>query len=358
MVMRSVIVMGEIRETRGRLQTHWSAVGRHRRRFALGAVAAMVGIGFVRAAVSAATFSYKAANNMPVEHPINVRLRQMAEEIKRETNGRLDISNYPNSVLGGETAMMSQLRLGALEFFVNVGALAPVVPVANIQGVPFAFKSYREVFAAQDGDLGAYVRKECAAKGIFAFAKTWDVGFRQITNSKKPIKTPDDMVGLKMRVPVIPIYLATFKALGAAPTPMELAQTYTSLQTHLIDGSENSYALIDQFHWYEVQKYLSITNHIWAGDWLIANGEKWNALPADIQAVVEKSAAKYALLQRRDSELLNASVADKLKREGMLFNTTDREAFRSRLGPAYQEWKKEFGGTVWEALEKYTGKLA
>jgi tripartite ATP-independent transporter DctP family solute receptor len=253
--------------------------------------------------------------------------------------------------------MMSQVRLGALEFFVNTGALGALIPVVNIQGIPFAFKSYHDVFAANDGDLGTFVRKECATKGLYAFPKTWDVGFRQITNSKKPIRTPDDLTGLKMRVPVIPIYLSTFKALGAAPTPMELAQTYTSLQTHLIDGSENSYALIDQFHWYEVQKFLSVTNHIWAGDWLVANAEKWNAVPADIQAIVERNAAKYAELQRRDSELLNASVADKLRRKGMAFNVADSTAFRSRLASAYREWRTEFGPAVWDALEKYTGKL-
>ncbi len=140
----------------------------------------------------AAEFSYKYANNSPVDHPLNVRAREAAEKIKQDSGGRLEIEVFPNNQLGGDTDMLSQVRTGAIEFFTLSGLiLSTLVPVASINGIGFAFKDYDQVWPAMDGELGAFVRAAIGKSGLFAFDKMWDNGYRQITSSTHPIATPD-----------------------------------------------------------------------------------------------------------------------------------------------------------------------
>jgi TRAP-type transport system periplasmic protein len=146
--------------------------------------------------------------------------------------------------------------------------------------------------------------------------------------------------------------------MGAAPTPINFNEVYTALQNHTVDGQENPFAVIDSARLYEVQKYLSVTNHMWSAYWLLANPDAWKALPPAIQSVVERNAAKYALLQRADTASRNASLADKLTRRGMMLNVAETAGFRARLADFYKRWKDEFGATAWDLLERYSGRLA
>jgi TRAP-type C4-dicarboxylate transport system substrate-binding protein len=208
-----------------------------------------------------------------------------------------------------------------------------------------------------DGSLGAYFRKECLAKGVYVFPTSLETGFRHVTSYAKPMRSPDDFAGFKIRVLPIPLFVDLFKTLGAAPTPIDVNQAYTAIQTHLVDGQENPLVGIDGNKYFEIQRYLSLTYHVWSGEWMAANTDAWNALPPDIQAVVERNARKAALLVRRDIVRVNAALLDKLKREGMIANATDPNAFRARLAPYYARWKSEYGNTVWGLLEEDVGKL-
>ena len=129
------------------------------------------------------------------------------------------------------------------------------------------------------------------------------------------------------------------------------------MQTKVVDGQENPYAIIETSRLFEVQKYLSVTNHMWSGFWFLSNADFWKSLPPDIQAIIERNAAKYALSDRRDTELLNGSLADKLGRQGMAFNKADTASMRAKLGPFYAKWKGEFGTQAWTLLEASVGKL-
>ncbi len=147
---------------------------------------------------NAAEFSYKYANNSPVTHPLNIRTTEAAARIKEKTGGKVEIQVFPNNQLGSDTDMLSQLRSGALEFFTLSGLiLSTLVPVASINGVGFAFKDYSQVWPTMDGALGALVRGEIAKRGLYAFGKMYDNGYRQITSATKPIKTPEDLIGLQ-----------------------------------------------------------------------------------------------------------------------------------------------------------------
>src|SRR5512140_2778211 len=218
-----------------------------RRRFVQGLAATTAIAAGVRPAFGqAAEFKLKWANNIPATHPSTIRVREAAEKIKAETKGRVDIQVFPNNQLGGDTDMLSQVRSGAIDFFPLSGLiLQTLVPLAAINGVAFAFKDYATVWAAMDGELGAFVRETIGKTGLHTFDRCLDNGYRQITSSTKPINTPDDLKGFKIRVPPSPLWTSLFKALGASPTSINFSETYSALQTKVVEGQENALSLLE-----------------------------------------------------------------------------------------------------------------
>jgi TRAP-type transport system periplasmic protein len=335
-----------------------------RRTFVAGSAAAataVVSVTILPGRARAAEFSMKYANNTVDTHPMTIRAREAMAKIKEETKGRVEIEVFPNSQLGGDTDMLSQLRTGAIDFFTLSGLiLATLVPVASINGIGFAFKSYDQVWPAMDGELGAHVRSVIAKSGLVAFEKMWDNGYRQVTSSTHPINTPDDLKGFKIRVPVSPLWTSMFKAFGASPASINFSEVYSALQTKIVEGQENPVSLIQIAKLYEVQKYCSLTNHMWDGFWFLANGKSWATLPPDLQEIVTRNINEAALKDRADLAALNATVAADLKAKGMVFNAPDPQSFREMLKKAgfYNEWKGKYGPEAWALLEKYTGSLA
>jgi tripartite ATP-independent transporter DctP family solute receptor len=329
-----------------------------RRRFVSGVAAALVFAAGRPARAAALTYRY--ASNLTLDHPLNVAMRQCWDAVRHETGGRLDVGIFPNSQLGGDTAVLSQLRTGAVQFFtLDGGILESVVPGAAIAGVGFAFKDSADAFRAFDGALGDYVRTRIAAKGLYVHPKMWENGMRQITAATRPIRRTDDLAGFKIRTPPGALWVDLFRSLGASPTPLNFAETYTALQTKLVDGQENPYAIIDTARLYEVQHYLSVTNHMWSAYHFLGNLDAWRALPPDVREIVERNLGRYALVQRRDTMLRNDSLLDKLARRGMAVNHAETGAFRAKLSASgfYAKWKAEFGAQAWDLLEAHAGRL-
>ena len=326
------------------------------------ASAVLGGIGAPHVArAQAAEFTYKYANNAPDTHPMNVRAREMAAAIKSETNGRFDLQVFPNNQLGSDTDMLSQIRSGGIEFFTLSGLiLATPVPAASINGIGFAFPDYPTVWKAMDGDLGVYVRGEIAKANLVAMDKIWDNGFRQTTSSTKPINSPDDYKGFKIRVPVSPLWTSMFKAFDASPASINFSEVYSALQTKIVEGQENPLALISTAKLYEVQKYCSLTNHMWDGFWFLANRRAWEKVPEDLRAIVAKNINAAALKERGDTEKLNGSLRGELEGKGLVFNQPEVGPFREKLRSAgfYSEWKGKYGDEAWALLEKSVGKLS
>ena len=325
-----------------------------------GVASATIGLRARRA--EAATFNYKFGSDLPASHPMNVRMTEAAAAIRQESGGRVDIQVYPNNQLGGDPQMFSQVRSGALEFFTLSGSnvLSEMVPKASISGVGFAFKDSQQVFSAFDGALGAYVRKQIEAAGLVVMDKIWDNGFREITSSTKPIRAASDLEGFKIRVPVGDMWISLFRALGASPDGISYNEVYSALQTHIVDGQENALAVIDASKLYEVQKYCSLTNHMWDGFWFLCNKRAWQRLPADLQGIVAKHVNAAALAERSDVGKLNASLQSSLQKHGLVFNTADAASFRAKLKSAgyYAAMKRRFGDAEWALLEQTTGPLA
>jgi tripartite ATP-independent transporter DctP family solute receptor len=289
-----------------------------------------------------------------------VRLGDAIEAITAETNGRLAISLFPNNQLGSDTDMMSQLRSGALELATMPGTvLSTLIPATSLTGLGFVFTSYDKVWAAMDGEVGNYIRRNIEKTNLHPLDAVWDNGFRQITSSTRPIKTPEDLKSFKIRVPVVPLWVSMFSALGAAPTSIPLNEAYSALQTKIADGQENPLSLIDTAKFYEVQKYCSLTNHAWDGFWLLANGRVWRTVPADLQQVMIKHFNAAARKQRDDSAKANAALQKSLEGQGLTFNLTDPEAFRQALARTsfYKDWRAKFGEEAWALLEKYSGAI-
>ncbi|HEV2625584.1 MAG TPA: TRAP transporter substrate-binding protein [Xanthobacteraceae bacterium] len=308
-----------------------------------------------------AQWVYKYANNLPEAHPMNVRAREMAAAIKQETNGRFDLQIFPSSQLGSDTDTLSQIRSGGVEFFTLSGLiLSTLVPAASINGMGFAFADYDTVWKAMDGDLGAYIRAQIVKANLIAMEKIWDNGFRQTTTSTKPVATPDDFRGMKLRVPPSPLWTSMFKAFDASPASINFNEVYSALQTKIVDGQENPLAIIATAKLYEVQKYCSLTNHMWDGFWFLANQRAWQSLPDDVRSIVAKHINAAGLKEREDVAKLNASLQQDLTAKGLVFNRPDPAPFRSKLRAAgfYTEWKSKYGEEAWSLLEKSAGKLA
>ena len=319
-----------------------------------------VGAPFV-ARAQQAQFTYKYANNLPETHPMNIRAREMAAAIKQETNGGFDLQIFPSSQLGSDTDTLSQIRSGGVEFFTLSGLiLATLVPAASINGMGFAFPNYETVWKAMDGDLGAYVRAQIEKANLVVMEKIWDNGFRQTTTSTKPVQTPDDLRGMKLRVPPSPLWTSMFKAFDAAPASINFNEVYSALQTKIVDGQENPLAIIATAKLYEVQKYCSLTNHMWDGFWFLANRNAWERLPVAMRAIVAKHINAAAMNERQDTAKLNATLQQDLAGKGLVFNRPDPAPFRDKLRSAgfYTEWKGKYGEEAWAILEQSVGKLA
>lgn len=323
------------------------------------ATAVLGGIGAPHVArAQSAEFTYKYANNLPDTHPLNVRAKEMAAAIKSETGGKFDLQIFPNNQLGSDTDMLSQIRSGGVEFFTLSGLiLATLVPAASINGIGFAFPDYDTVWKAMDGDLGGYVRSEIKKAGLEVMDKIWDNGFRQTTSSSKPIAGPDDLKSFKIRVPVSPLWTSMFKAFDAAPASINFSEVYSALQTKIVEGQENPLAIISTAKLYEVQKYCSLTNHMWDGFWFLANRRAWEKLPEDIRKVVAKNINAAAINERADTAKLNANLQQELAAKGLTFNQPTVVPFRDKLRTAgfYAEWKGKYGEHAWDLLEKAVG---
>jgi tripartite ATP-independent transporter DctP family solute receptor len=302
----------------------------------------------------------KLGTDLPVTHSVNVRLKEAIEAIAQDTQGQIDIVLFPNNQLGSDTDMLSQVRFGALELATFPGTImSTLIRATSVTGVGFAFTDYAKVWAAMDGDVGNYIRREIERFKLQPFDTVWDNGFRQITTSIKPIHSPEDLRNLKLRVPMVPLWVAMFKALGAAPVSLPLSEAYQALQTKVADGQENPLALINNAKFYEVQKYCSLTNHAWDGFWFVASGRTWRTIPPDVQQIMQKHINAAARRQRDDIVRANVDLQQALEGKGLQFNKVEPGPFQALLktNGFYKNAREKFGPEAWALLQKYTGDI-
>jgi tripartite ATP-independent transporter DctP family solute receptor len=330
------------------------------RRTLLAAGTALPLCGILSSRGSAAEFSYRFATGQDPTHPNNTRAQEAIDRIRTASGGRIDMKLFPFNQLGSDTDLLSQVRSGGVDFFTLAASiLSTFVPVTGIVNTGFAFPDYATVWKAMDGSLGQYIRAQVNKSGIVSVSKIMDNGFRQITASTKPIVTPADLRGFKLRVPPAPMLTSLFQALGAGPAPINFNEVYSALQTKVVEGEENGLAIIATARLYEVQKFCSMTSHVWDGYLTLGNRASWAALPKDLQEIVTREIDRSADDQRADVAKLDASLRQTLTGKGLVFNDPDKALFRDALAKTsfYGDWKKKYGEEAWGLLETYTGKL-
>ena len=323
----------------------------------LGAGGSMLPHRFARAA----RFRMRQFHDQPADSPLHKRLVEMWAAVKEQTGGRVRVQTFAENdhLPGGDPAAFKMLLSGELDFFtLNGGAIGTKVPAMNVQSIPFAFRTHAQVYRALDGDLGDYLCQQMSAKGIYGVRRgCFANGFQQLTCATKPIRTADDVRGLKMRTPDAAIYVECWKTLGATPVVTNLNKAYAALKSGAAEAQSDPLSIVEALKFYEVQKYVSMTNHMWAGFNLIANLKMWRRLPADVQGVIERNVAEYVPLQRADNDAMNAGLPPRLMYQGMVFNSAKTSTFRDRLRPFYAHWKQTIGNQTWRLLEARVGKL-
>ena len=309
----------------------------------------------------AADFKFIQYHNQADISTLHKNLVAMWDAIGKETNGRVEATVYAenNKLAAGDPAALKMLIAGEIQFFTLMGGIiGTVVPMAEVQQVPFAFRSAAEAHKAIDSPLGAYMGEEMAAKGMYLFPVAgFDNGMRQVTTVARPVNKPDDLVGVKIRVPPGQMIFDTFQAFGAEPVTTSANLIYDAIKTGKVGAQENPLAILENFRIYEVVKYVSMTNHMWSGFNQMAHLATWRSLPDDIKDVITRNVTKYVRQQRIYQGKVNASLRDKFIAAGLVFNEVDQAPFRAKLANVYATWKDKLGSKCWTLLEAEVGKL-
>ena len=210
-----------------------------------------------------------------------------------------------------------------------------------------------------DGPLGSHVRAQIEKVGLLTMSKPWDNGFRNITTAGKVVKTPEDVRGMKLRVPAAPMLSSLFTALGASPTPINFNELYSALQTKLVEGEENALPIISSARLFEVQKTCSLTNHVWDAYWILGNRKAVERLPKDIQDIVRREFDRAATDERADIHALSQSLKADLGAKGLQIVEPDKKAFKDALAKAnfYKDLRAKFGDDAWKLLQDAVGAL-
>ena len=306
-----------------------------------------------------AKFQYVCAHDMRVENPLDIRLKQMWNAVREETNGVLEVETIPWGAAGPSKVSLTKLLNNEIGFHMVSGMpLSTIAPVAAMEGLPFAYRNEEEACCIFDGEFGNYLRKEIAAKGLVVFPNIWPQGFNQITSSTVPIRTVEDLDGFKLRIAQVPYKLDLFSSLGCDPQQIFYQAVYDNLKSGAASGQETPYLYVEMDKFVDVQKYLSVTNHRLGSFWMCAHPDSWNALPQNVRDNVEHNAKKYVALFRDDMVKANTEAAERLKSR-LIFNTVDTSTFVERLkkNGFYQRCRKQFGEKAWTLLESQRGPL-
>jgi TRAP-type transport system periplasmic protein len=261
-----------------------------------------------------------------------------ADRVKARTNGRIEIQVAHSAQLGDDAAMVTALRSGTLDMSANSqGAMANVVPEYSAIGLPFLFADVQKAWQLLDGPIGEDLAKRTAAKGMVVLGY-WDNGIRHVTNSKRPIKAPADLKGLKIRTPPDGMTVDIMQTLGADTQQIKFAELYVALQQGVVDGQENPLANIASAKLYEVQKYLTLTGHKYEVNPFLMSKRSWDRLsPAD-QKVFTEAAAEATQTQRKLSKEADEKLVTELKAKGVQIETVERKAFVDATKPVYAKW--------------------
>jgi tripartite ATP-independent transporter DctP family solute receptor len=266
--------------------------------------------------------------------------QEFAKRVEQKLKGKVVVQLYGSSQLGDDTEMMQKVKIGTLDFTLPSTVMSSVVPAFGLFEMPYLVAD-RDHMKRIEKEIVWPMLAPLSEKAGYQIVAVWENGFRQITNNAHPIKTPADLKGIKLRVPKGKWRVKMFQAYGASPSAMGLSEVFVALQTGVMDGEENPLTQIYTSKFQEVQKYLSMTDHVYTPAYLVTSAQKWKSMPADVRKGIEEAAREtqayvYKTGAQQDEELLG-----KLKQAGMKVNDADKAAFRTASKAIYDEFASE-----------------
>lgn len=301
----------------------------------------------------AAPVTLKLGHIAEPENPYGQGADHFAKLVKERSNGEIDIKVYPSSQLGNQRDLVEGLGLGTVDMtLTGTAVLGNFIPEVAVFDLPFIFRDVNHAYKALD-TVGMELAKKGEDRGMITLA-IWENGVRHMTNNKRPIKTPEDMKGLKMRVMEQPVYIEMMKALDASPTPMAMSELYTALQKGVIDGQENPLAHIATKRFNEVQKHLSLTGHTYASEPLLISKMAWDKLTPEQQQIVKQAAEDTRDWQRQLCRDLEGKFLQQIKDAGTteVIEVIEKEPFAQATKPAWDSYAKRFGDKNIKAIQE------
>jgi len=268
---------------------------------------------------------------------------EYAKRANAKLGGKAKVVAFGSSQLGSDEEMMQKLKLGTIDMALPSTVMSSQVDLFGIFEMPYLVKDRGHMARIEKEIFWTKLEPEAEKKGLKVLA-VWENGFRQITNSKRPIKAPADLAGIKLRVPGGKWRVKMFQAYGANPSPMKFSEVFTALQTGVMDGEENPFTQIYSAKFQEVQKYLSLTGHVYTPAYLTVGKTKWETLPPDVRKILEDTAKETQAYVYETAEKDDADLLVKLKQAGMQVNDVDKDAFIGASKPIYEEFGKEVPG--------------
>ncbi|HSB78759.1 MAG TPA: TRAP transporter substrate-binding protein [Candidatus Methylomirabilis sp.] len=292
------------------------------------------------------TFVIKLAHVHVPEHPTSVGCLRFAKLMEERTNGRVKIEVYPGSQMGNERELYEALMMGTLEMgTISTSSIASFTRESGIWDLPFLFRDSGHAYRVMDGSIGKKVDAIALEKTGVRFIGYFENGWRHMTNKVRPINKPEDLNGLKIRSMTAPVMIETIRALGANPVPIAWGETYLALQQGVAEGQENPHVNTFGAKLYEVQKYVSLTGHVYNPQVFSVNNKFYESLPADIQKLILMTAKEVIDQARRESQALDSDFLKKLVEKGMIVNTPpDLAPFRAKGKIVYEKFASQVGG--------------
>jgi tripartite ATP-independent transporter DctP family solute receptor len=274
----------------------------------------------------------------------------LAKSLSDSSKGQFKIQHFPNSALGGEREVIEGLQLGTIDLaIVSTGATLNFVPKTGVFDIPFLFRDLAHARKVLDGDIGQQMLTEFPKRGLVALA--WgEQGFRQLTNNVRPVATPADAKGLKVRTTENPIHIAAFRQLGILATPMAWPEVATALQQGTIDGQENPLSVIVSAKLPQLQKYLSLTAHVYGPALVLMSPNAYDGLSDADKAKFKAAGHEAAVAMRSYVDAVEKSGIEEVKKQGMQVNTVDHAAFVKAVEPVYPQYHKQFGKELVESI--------
>jgi tripartite ATP-independent transporter DctP family solute receptor len=302
------------------------------------------------------TIKFGHLNN--ADHAVSFGVKRFAELLAAKSGGKLKVQEFPASQLGNELQQQSALQGGVQEMSAPATtSLAGIVKEFGLVDFPFAVSNFAQADALLDGPLGQALIAKLPEKGLVALGY-WDLGFRNVTNSKRPITRPEDMDGLKIRVIPNPVFLETFKAFKANPVPMPFAELYGALEAKAVDGQENPFAVILSNKLYEVNKFVSATNHVYAANIVLVSKRFWDKLSATEKKIMNDAANEARGYQRQVSRASAQKAVGDLQAKGMQYNevsAAEQERMRQIAKPVTDKFAATYDPVI---VKLYNEELA